>query len=409
MNRSSIAWRSLLPGFDIETDTSAVKVAASADLEVTRDIMQRIYDEDPSYWPHGLTPEHCDGGTYLIRKAADFSPVGFAGWQEREREGKRIGYYAVGILPEYRGQHFAKRAVAKLIQAKAAGVDEVRAYIMPHNTPSIGLATALGIPVVYKSAGIKALLAKAVGKLGKGVKAFGTGSNSGAQAARWGLGNAAVWDAFNNRNDYTNTEHMGDRLGNAALNALIGVGAGAAHGFNPLARTAQSLGAGVTTAGMTPIKDLVVGGIGLLPDARKALQSVGAGRSSIAPQITVNPGATNVNVKGSGGGAGIDPKILWGGLGLAGILGGAGLLNSHRQSKAITEIANRQDNGKLRVTLPTKGPDDNETSIELPMDQINLSQTLEQALKRDVKRRLRSESNGRTWRRHVVPGTVLPA
>ena len=58
--------------------------------------------------------------------------------------------------------------------------------------------------------------------------------------------------------------------------------------------------------------------------------------------------------------------------------------------------------GKLRVTLPTKRPGDEETTIELPMDQINLSQTLERTLRRDALRRLRAESGGRTRHRNPL-------
>ncbi len=123
------------------------------------EIMSEIFKEDPSYWPYGLSiaghkcADHAD--VYMIREASTRRPIGFTGWQEfKKRKGKngpfeKIGYYSIGILPEYRGHGLAKAAVARLLQEKAAGVDRVEAFIMPHNTPSMGLADALGISVTH--------------------------------------------------------------------------------------------------------------------------------------------------------------------------------------------------------------------------------------------------------------------
>ena len=57
--------------------------------------------------------------------------------------------------------------------------------------------------------------------------------------------------------------------------------------------------------------------------------------------------------------------------------------------------------GTLRVTLPTRNGKDNETQVEMPLEQIGLSKTLINKIRRDTKRRLRLESDGRTL--HVVP------
>lgn len=109
-------------------------------------IMDRIYKEDPSYWPYGLgIPGH--DGVYLIRDKMTKQAAGFVGWQESTEHGRKIGSYSIGILPEFRGCGFAKEAVAKIVRAKAASVDEVRAYIMSHNAPSKALAHSLGIAI----------------------------------------------------------------------------------------------------------------------------------------------------------------------------------------------------------------------------------------------------------------------
>lgn len=76
-------------------------------------IMDRIYNEDPSYWPYGLgIPGH--DGVYLIRDKMTKQAAGFVGWQQM-MEGGRL----IGILPEYRGHGFAKEAVAKILREKA--------------------------------------------------------------------------------------------------------------------------------------------------------------------------------------------------------------------------------------------------------------------------------------------------
>lgn len=122
---------------------------ASNSRQIVSEIMDKIYKEDPSYWPYGLSiPGHTN--VYLIKDASTNEPVGFVGWQEIKREGKKVGSYSIGILPEYRNKGFAKEAVAKVIREKAAGVDEVRSYVCPHNYRSKGLANSLHINIQEK-------------------------------------------------------------------------------------------------------------------------------------------------------------------------------------------------------------------------------------------------------------------
>jgi RimJ/RimL family protein N-acetyltransferase len=118
-------------------------------LAICEDIMQRIRKEEPSYWPYGLSVDAHDD-LFLIREASTQQPVGFTGLQIFPKDGKQVGYYSIGILPQWRSHGFAKAAVAQLIAKSAALVDEMRAFIMPHNTPSIGLAQALDVPVEHK-------------------------------------------------------------------------------------------------------------------------------------------------------------------------------------------------------------------------------------------------------------------
>lgn len=128
------------------TDAATEKSASLAGRSEVREIMQKIYNEDPSYWPYGLGISGHQS-VYLIRDNMTKAAAGFVGWQEQMEHGKKIGSYSIGILPEYRGNGFAKEAVAKIIQKKAARVDEVRSYVCSHNNRSKGLAKTLNITV----------------------------------------------------------------------------------------------------------------------------------------------------------------------------------------------------------------------------------------------------------------------
>jgi RimJ/RimL family protein N-acetyltransferase len=130
-------------------------IGSSAKREAV-DVMDRIYRENPKNWPFGLDPDGFDGGLYLIREKQANTPVGFCGWQERnEIDGSdcvKVGYYSIGILPEYRRNGFAKQALNRLIATKAAGVDHVRALILESNAPSRALANDLGVSAILKRA-----------------------------------------------------------------------------------------------------------------------------------------------------------------------------------------------------------------------------------------------------------------
>lgn len=111
-----------------------------------------VQKERPESWPHGigfhLFDKSANENVYLVRHKQSSVPVGFVGWQERKEAGQRVGYYSVGIMPEFRGQHFAKEALTKLIRIKSAGVDAVKALVQKDNVASIGLAESIGVPVI---------------------------------------------------------------------------------------------------------------------------------------------------------------------------------------------------------------------------------------------------------------------
>jgi hypothetical protein len=101
-------------------------------------------------------------------------------------------------------------------------------------------------------------------------------------------------------------------------------------------------------------------------------------------------------------------KLIGAGIGAAGLVGG-GLLG-YKALKAIREMAAAQQQssrGKVRVALPTKDPNDQETIIELPIDDLDVSRSQFEKLQRDLRRRIRKETKERTVQR-TLGGLMEP-
>lgn len=122
---------------------------SAATREEAESIMHAVRDENPKWWPYGWETSGHES-LYVIKAASTGQPVGVVGWQEFQRGKQRIGSYAIGILPEYRGSGFAKEAVARVIREKSAHVDQVRSYIVRGNSPSVKLAESLGVPIYHE-------------------------------------------------------------------------------------------------------------------------------------------------------------------------------------------------------------------------------------------------------------------
>lgn len=364
---------------------SAHESETSINLEARReceDIMKKIYDENPSYWPYGLDMSSHDGGVYMIREASTRKPIGFTGWQERMDGTTKVGFYSIGILPEYRNNGYAKQAVAKLISIKSANVDRVQALVMKHNKPSLALADALHIPVI---------------KAGSEKKAMQLIKNP---AVLGGVGNAALWDYLSQESQPWQKEYWSDtsrhRLGMALLNSLLGAGGGHAigKGLSGLSKgtagAGEALAGGAGTIALSPVKDLI---LNLLPASSKVGPALE--QASKAPKRFLEGLSTN-------------QKLLGGGLGLAGLLT-AGYLGS-KGVKAVNDLAKAQQSragGRVRVALPTKDPNDEETSIELPIEDLEVSKSQFEKLQRDLRRRIRKETKERTVQR-TLGGLMEP-
>lgn len=307
-------------------------------------IMQRIYEENPSFWPHGVGTDMLDGGAYLIRNSHTKKAMGFAGWQERMEGTKRIGYYAIGVLPEFRGQGLAKQAVARLIKEKAASVDEVRAFIVPENTPSIALAKSLNVPVQHKSAS-----ARFVGP------------------ALGALAGAAGTDYIVHEGDYSHFSPQ--RIGMGVMNTVLGGGAG-----HKIQKGDWNTGAGLL--GLLPVKDLAISSLGPVAKAGPLMDAAKAKLE--APEI--KPAMSGKDLATAGGLA----------------LGGGAL--GYAIYRGLKKLRQPRDTGKVRIKLPR--PDGTFTEVEMPMEQlVDLPDSVTESLGRDVKRQLRTESRLRTFRR----------
>ena len=354
---------------------------ASATFEDQRSadkILKRIYDENPSYWPHGLTRDHFDSGLYLVKQSNTQDPVGFVGWQRRREKGQNVGYYAIGILPEYRRQGFAKKAVAEIMRKKAATCDKVRAMIVETNQPSIALAESLGVDKKLEKAAAAKSIGSILGALGTAVFADQAVDPDGRSMES----SFKPWEWDKNR------KLMG--LLNAAL--------GATGGYNIANKNTIT---GLTAMTLAPTKDLALKGLG-------TLHKVDSVADAAAKKLTEAGGdPLNINVETTSGGGesssgkGI-PTGAWlgaGGLGLGALALAA--YNSKKRRDIEEEKVKAEAMGRVRVTLPTKQDGDHETVVDIPLNEheMKLTQALKGRLGRDTRRRLYSETKARTRRR----------
>lgn len=359
-------------------------------------ILKRIYAENPRHWPYGLTKEHFDGGLYLLSKKSSSEPVGFVGWQERRENGKKIGYYSVGILPEHRRMNYATRAVGAVLQEKAASVDEVRALIVASNEPSKRLAKHLpGVSIIEKDASLKGeMLGHIASALAGGTATMLFQDNSmhpdeplGTQAF-----NFSEHDKGRNMVNLLNfglgavggaTVHSGVKnLRKASLPSLTPEAA-----EKLMQRGGMQIGGGASAMTTLPlVKDLVM-------DSHRAV----AGVDRLGKEMPRSIEDLSKSIKETK----TPNALLYGGLGLGaagvGIAGLIALLKAKAERDQLEEIRR----GRLKVTLPTKAPGDAETTIDLPTGQFALSNALQSHLFRDVKRRLHAETRQRT--RHKAP------
>lgn len=393
-----------------------VKSASSHELAKAASVLRRIYDENPSHWPHGLSAGHFrPGDLFLVYKSASEAPVGFVGWQERDVEAVRCGFYSVGTLPEHRGLGVAKQAVAKLLACKSAGVDRVFALVVDGNTPSEKLASRLRIPILKAANGTAKAVAKALGTWGAGgttTMLFQDNVMNGGEEGHHGL------SSFDVMNNDTRTN---------LLNGLnFGLGAAGAGQL----RKGFAAGRDASAIAKNPLSEANdIARAGALRDAAKVHGAAGMGGMFVGPMtkdLILDAHSAVDGIKQMGQNSGGLLKVLQergdqavgaagkavSGMSTAGLVGAAGIVAAglaaagYGVSRAIREqppsAINMQQGGRLRVTLPTKNPGDAETTVELPYDaETSLTNALRNRIDLDTKRRLYAETRSRIHRRNL--------
>lgn len=369
-----------------------VKQASDADVQVADRLLRQIHDENPSFWPHGLSRAHFDGGLYLLSKQAGMEPVGFVGWQERQEPGRRVGYYSIGILPQHRRQEYAKRAVQAVLAEKSAGVDEVRAMVAQHNEPSKHLARSLdGVTLLEKAAAGKADLAKMLGTaLAGGTSTMLLQDNMMHPSEELGT------QAFNFG------DHDKSRNLMSIVNFALGAGgaATARKGFLQMGLPGQS-GRGAAKVGLglgTMITGPIVKDVAM--DSHRAIEGVDRLSKDLPSAVaSAKPDAFKIPDSLVNGGIALGAA----GLGTAALISVLKMRERRREAEAAR-------GGRIRVTLPTKNPGDSETTIDMPTEGFDMSAALQGKLKRDTKRRLLLETRQRTIRRKPAdPNNLTPA
>lgn len=183
-----------------------------------------------------------------------------------------------------------------------------------------------------------------------------------------------------------------------ALAVLAGT-LGAASGANLYRGGGKLPGGGMKPLRFNPKGLAQAAGAAILPRSLAYLQS---GTKENLAQASSH-GATPANIAlGVGGGAltvAALAALYQGARAAKQVAEGQPLVNA-TTSNTILSGSGGPDNpnfgGKMLVTLPTRNPGDRETTIELPLENVPLSDTLINRIRRDTKRRLRAETSTRT-------------
>lgn len=354
------------------------------DLITTQGVMDKIYKEAPWKWPFGLSSQQHES-LYMVRSASTNEPVGFVGWQELKEEGKKVGYYSVGILPEFRKMGYAKQAVDNLIHLKKASVDFIKALIVEGNNESTALAKSLDINFE--------LMNKKASALKKTLTYLA-----------YGLGTPAAMDVLQHPKDLENGTYLDElranpipRATNGALNSILGAAAGRLHlgGENSLGKMIPgSAMKGLTAATTGPIiKDLALNSTGAVQKLPGLLGGIAEGSNNNANATQNLANATKDVANHSGMGAGSLAALT--------ALAGGSLIGGYALYKNYKSQDERAQKGTVNIKLPTRDPNDNETSVQLPFDTDVLSGKTHRGIGVDLRRRLRDEQKERKTELHA--------
>jgi hypothetical protein len=134
----------------------------------------------------------------------------------------------------------------------------------------------------------------------------------------------------------------------------------------------------------------------------RAARNVGDGKPLTSVQNEVHTG------EGGGGGSAVPPAIninMPEGFGAppAAAPGQPQLTNGDGSAQSPSPGL-----GTLKVTLPTRHPNDHETVVEMPLENVGLSQSIYNKIRRDTKRRLRAETDARTVHKAIGDSMTVP-
>lgn len=183
-----------------------------------------------------------------------------------------------------------------------------------------------------------------------------------------------------------------------ALAALAGT-LGAASGANLFRGGRKLPGGGTSPYKFNPKGIQAAAGAAILPRALAYLQS--GAKENLAQASSHGATPTNIAL-GVGGGAltvAALAALYQGARAAKQVAEGQPLVNATTSNTILSGSGGPENpnfGGKMLVTLPTRNPGDRETTIELPLENVPLSDTLINRIRRDTKRRLRAETSTRT-------------
>lgn len=187
------------------------------------------------------------------------------------------------------------------------------------------------------------------------------------------------------------------------LNSLVNAGL-----FGMAANRNAFGGDGLKRMGLAmsaPVKDVAISGgaainnlNSMMPELRGALTQAG---KTPAPSVAPAPGSSSFSDAMKF--VGVHPWIS-GGAALGGLaLLGAGGVAANGAIKDLRDSMSRDQGGRIHVTLPTRRQGDAETSLDIPMRDMPLSDALLSRLQRDTRSRLHAETKERTHHRTLSP------
>jgi hypothetical protein len=211
--------------------------------------------------------------------------------------------------------------------------------------------------------------------------------SGGAQTALWDMVGQNSWVPFGG-----NWKDSPARGVNTLLNLGLGTGGHLLAGSG-IRRKLDP--AGVPIGGWKTNPGKITGGIGIstLAPAKDLLVRA-------QHPVATLPSKLDALAKSIAGNAPIDhsmsttEKTLLGLLG-AGAVGGAGYMG-YKGVKALDAVRRQKETGKLRMRLPSRDPYDQETELEMPIDEVPISSTMWGKLRRDFRRKLIAETRERT-------------